>query len=92
MWTCYPSTHVPDRSMLSCLPTKNAGNFLEACVLHLACTSVFFLCGFSATSQDGILNPNSIQIPVDGEPLLLKCRLSQYSVGAERCGLIHTLS
>ena len=72
--------------------TKNASNFLESCVLHLACTSVSFLCGFNATSEDGILNSNLIQRSVYGEPLLLKCRLSQYSVGAEWCVLIHTLS
>lgn len=72
------------------LPTKNASNFLQSCALHLACTSVSFWCGFRATYEDRILNSNLIQISVHGEPLLLKCRLSQYSVGAERCVPIHT--
>lgn len=35
---------------------------LESCVLHLACKSLYFLHGFSAISEDGILNLNSVQI------------------------------
>lgn len=38
------------------------GMLLESCMLHLACTSLYFLHGFSAVSEDGVLNSNSIQI------------------------------